>query len=127
MSDAPVPYEANHWHLEALVGGNTRWRERIEQVRVLDVRWDKLPLAVRRMWWRETDYSRRPASPEFMAQLPQLLADEQAKVEAIKCEIADATARACVLLSEARQLPCKQCLRPASPYRERCLRSMLWG
>lgn len=29
--------------------------------------WFKLPLAIRQRWWRETDYSRVPPSPELEA------------------------------------------------------------
>jgi hypothetical protein len=41
--------------------------------------WHKLPLKFRQRWWREMDYSRRPPSLEFLAQMPALLADARAK------------------------------------------------
>jgi len=86
--------------------------------------WFTLPLEVRRMYWRETDYNRKPPSPEFMARLPQVLADALREVEDDKREIAAATAAARELLHQARRPPCEDCLRPASPCRKRCLRSM---
>jgi hypothetical protein len=126
MNDEHDDDEANRWHLEALVGGDTRWRRHIEQgIRVLGVQWDKLPLEVRRRWWRETGYNRLPPSPEFAARMPELLAAEQPKLENKKREIVADSAHAHELLSRARRPPCEQCLRPASPCKLRCLRSML--
>jgi hypothetical protein len=131
--------EATRRHLEGLIGGRTRWREHIEQgAKVLGISWDKLPLKVRQEWWKATDYGRHPLAPEFMAQLPELLATEQAKLETAKQEIAADTARAREFLTESwrRQPPlwggrvdhlgrsCAECLRPAPFCQERCLRSM---
>jgi hypothetical protein len=92
---------------------------------VLGVSWFDLPLEVRRMWWRETDYSRSP-SQEFTV-LPEFLASEQAKRENDKRECAAAVAAACELLrqAEAQRPLCEQCLRPAPPCAIRCLRSLL--
>jgi hypothetical protein len=42
-----------------------------------------------------------------------------------KREIAADVAPAREFLRQARKPPCEQCLRPASPCKERCLRSML--
>jgi hypothetical protein len=69
---------------------------------------------------------------------PELLAAEQAGLDAVRREILTDTARARELLlacwRERPPLPgrvdhlcrgCAECLRPASPCRERCLRSML--
>jgi hypothetical protein len=94
-------------------------------MKILGVPWFDLPLEVRRMYWRETDYNRRPPSQEFMARLPQLLADALREVENDKREFAAELAAGLKLLSQAREPPCEQCLRPASPCKERCLRSML--
>ena len=114
--------EANRYHIEALVGGRTRWRERIEQVKILGVRWDKLPLKFRQAWWKTTDYGEHSPSPEFA---PDLLSVEQAQLENDKREIVADTVRASEFLRQIRKPPCEQCLRPASPCRERCLRSFL--
>jgi hypothetical protein len=138
MTDAD--HEANRRHLAALIGSpDTRWHEHIEQgTQVLGVQWDKLPLAFRQKWWKATGYG------EHFRHLPheaRLLADEQAKLEADKREIAADTARTHeFLLASWRQQPplhsgrvdhlgrrCEQCLRPASPCKERCLQSMLQG
>jgi hypothetical protein len=129
--------EASRRHLAALIGGpGTRWREDIERqnVRVLGVPWFELPLfherdrrhlSIRHLRWRETDYNRKPPSEEFLAQLPQLLAAAKLELEADKREIAADTAAARELLRQARQPPCEQCLRPESPCKLRCLRSLL--
>jgi hypothetical protein len=87
--------------------------------------WFSLPLKIRQLWWRETNYNRKPPSPEFMARLPQALADALREVEDDKREKAADTAKAREFLRQAQQPPCKQCLRPASPCKDRCLRSML--
>jgi hypothetical protein len=94
------------------------------QMKILGVPWFDLPIEVRRMYWRETDYNRRPPSPEFMARLPELLAVEQAKVEDDKRELAAELAAGLKLLRQAREPPCEQCLRPHAPCRVRCLRSI---
>jgi hypothetical protein len=131
--------EANRRHLEALVGGRTRWREHIEQgTKVLGVQWDKLPLTFRQKWWKATDYGGHPPSPEFAALMPELLAVDQAKLENDKREIAADTACARELLIACwrKQPPlpgrvdhlgrgCAECLRQASPCQERCLRALL--
>jgi hypothetical protein len=128
--------EANRRHLNALVGGlGTRWREDIERqnVKVLGIPWFELPLfherdrrhlSIRRLWWRETDYNRKPPSEEFLAQLPQLLAAAKLELEADKREIAAELAAGRELLRQARRPPCEDCLRPESRCRVRCLRSM---
>jgi uncharacterized protein DUF3310 len=92
---------------------------------ILGIPWFELPLSIRRLWWKETDYNQRSPSPEFMLQLPQFLAAAQIEVENDKREIAADTTAALALLHQARQPPCEDCLRPASPCKERCLRSML--
>jgi hypothetical protein len=126
--------EANRLHIEALVGGRTRWREHIELV--LGVSWDRHPLNFRRAWWEATDYGQHPPGSE--EQMAELLAAEQAGLDDVRREILTDTARARELLlacwRERPPLPgrvdhlgrgCAECLRPASPCRERCLRSML--
>jgi hypothetical protein len=126
--------DANRFHIEALVGGRTRWHEHIELV--LGVSWDKLPLRFRREWWEATDYGGYP--PESESRMAELLAAEQTGLENTQREILADTARAReFLLACWRQQPplpgrvdhlgrgCAECLRPASPCRERCLRSML--
>jgi hypothetical protein len=132
-------HEANRYHLEALVGGRTRWREHVEQTKILDVQWDKLPLSFRQKWWQATDYGQHPPSPEFAARMPELLAIDQTKLENDKREIAADTARAHEFLIACWRLQpplhdgrvdhlgrrCEQCLRPASPCKVRCLRLML--
>jgi hypothetical protein len=97
--------EANRLHLEALVGGRTRWRERIEQVKVLSVPWDRLPLKFRQIWWETTDYGRHPPPPESAARMPEILAVEQAQLESDKREILADTARARELLKLMRSQP----------------------
>jgi hypothetical protein len=135
----PNDAEANRRHLEALVGGHTRWREHIDLGgKILDIQWDKLPLKFRQQWWEATDYGRHSPSSEFPARMPKLLAVEQAKLENDKREIAADTARAREFLTECwrRQPPllgcvdhlgrsCAECLRPWSPCKVRCLRSIL--
>jgi hypothetical protein len=63
--------DANHYHLEALVGGRTRWHEHIEQdTKVLGIQWDKLPLGFRQQWWEATgfhpgtEFKRHPPSQQ---------------------------------------------------------------
>jgi hypothetical protein len=89
--------------------------------------WRKLPLKVRQMWWRETDYNRLPPSPEFTARLPEVLAAAQVERENERREIAADIVRAQDFLRQARRPPCEECLRPASPCKVRCLRSVLSG
>ena len=112
-----------------------KFTTKANEFKLLGVPWLDLPhfherdrrhLSIRRLWWCETDYNRRPPSPEFMARLPQLLADAQREVENDKRERVAAAAVARELLHQARKPPCEQCLRPASsPCTERCLQSML--
>lgn len=78
------------------------------------------------MWWRETDYNRKPPSQEFMMRLPQLLPAAKIEAENDKREIAADIAVGRELLSRAQRPPCEECLRPASPCKVRCLRSMLF-
>lgn len=59
-----------------------------------------------------------------MARLPQVLAAAQLELQKDKREIATDTARVSELLGQARRPPCEQCLRPASPCKERCLRDL---
>jgi hypothetical protein len=92
---------------------------------ILGVPWQKVPLKVRQLWWRETDYSRRPPSPEFIALLPEALAEAQAELENERREITADISRAREFLRQVRQPPCELCLRPASPCRLRCLRAVL--
>jgi hypothetical protein len=92
---------------------------------ILGVPWFDLPIRIRRLWWRETDYNRRPPSLEFMARLPQLLADAQLEAAKHRREIAADVAHAHELLSQARKPPCESCLRPAAPCQRRCLRPLL--
>jgi len=89
------------------------------------LRWSDMPVSVRQQWWRETDYSRKPPSPEFLERLPQLLAAAKREAENDKPEIAAAVAAARELLSQARKPPCESCLRPAAPCQRRCLRPLL--
>jgi Protein of unknwon function (DUF3310) len=91
---------------------------------ILGIIWFELPLSIRRMWWKETNYNRKPPSEDFTTRLPQLLAAVQVEIENDKREIAADTARARELLSRAQQPPCEQCLRPEAPCCVRCLRSM---
>jgi hypothetical protein len=65
-----------------------KFKPKANEFKVLGVPWEKLPLAIRRIWWHETDYNRLPPAPEFRARLPQLLADAQARVANDKREIA---------------------------------------
>jgi hypothetical protein len=112
-------------HLEALVGGQTRWRERVEQSTVLGVPWSKLPREFRQAWWEATDYGQHPPPPEFMAWAPQLLAIKQAKRENLQRQIAAENAARSAWLKKFPPAPCEQCLRPASPCEIRCLRALL--
>jgi hypothetical protein len=77
------------------------------------------------LWRQATNYGQHPPSEEFSARMPELLAAAQREDESDQREIAADTARAAELLrrAEARR-PCEQCLRPASPCQERCLRSL---
>ena len=52
-------------------------------------------------------------------------ARRKAKAEATKRELLVYADRSRELLSQARKPPCEQCLRPHSPCKQRCLRSML--
>jgi hypothetical protein len=105
---------------------------------VLDIPWRDLPVRIRQQWWEATDYNRHPPAPEFAVGMPELLAVEQANLETTKREIAADIARARELLTDCwRQQPplqgqvdhlgrgCSECLRPTSPCKERCLRSVL--
>jgi hypothetical protein len=109
-----------------------KFKTEANEFKLLGVSWLDLPhfherdrqhLSIRRLWWRETDYSRRPPSPEFMARLPQLLADAQREVENDKRERAADAARARELLRQARKPPCEQCLRPGRHHLSRYLGS----
>jgi hypothetical protein len=105
-------------------------RERKAQVqadkfKVLGVAWFELPIKIRRLWWRETDFNRKPPSPEFMERLPPVLAAAKLELENDKREIAADVAHAHELLSQARKPPCESCLRPAAPCQRRCLRPLL--
>jgi hypothetical protein len=91
---------------------------------ILGVPWNKLPIEFRRKWWRATDFNQHPPSPEFEAQMPELLAVEQALEINRRRKIAADTARAREFLARDHQR-CGECLRPASPCERRCLRSML--
>jgi hypothetical protein len=101
-----VDDEANRRHLAALTGGpDTRWREHIERdPKVLGVQWDKLPPSFRQKWWKASDCGQHPPPPEFMARIPELLAVEQAKLDADKREAVAATARAHEVLRHRRRL-----------------------
>jgi hypothetical protein len=112
---------------------------------ILGIPWRKLPIYTRQRWWKETDYRRRSPSPEFVAQLPQLLAIDQAKVDEDKRELAAELAAGHEMLKRATPAtptPCDHCLRrmlqtllsaaeghlvvqPTSLCKVRCLRSML--
>lgn len=35
--------------------------------------WPRLPLALRKRWWRETDYSKKPPSPELQQRIKEAL------------------------------------------------------
>jgi hypothetical protein len=118
--------DANYWHLQGLIGGDTRWRRHIEQSEVLGVRWDKLPKRFKQRWWKATEWGQHPPSPEDLARLPELLAVDQAELENDKREIATDTAWGVERSRQAQaRRPCELCLRPASPCQERCLRLML--
>jgi hypothetical protein len=71
---------------------------------ILGVPWFDLPLSIRQMWWKETNYNRLPPSPEFAARMPELLAVEQAKLEADKREAVAATTSALEVLRHRRRL-----------------------
>jgi hypothetical protein len=88
------------------------------------LRWFELPMSVRRKWWRATNGNTTPASTEFLAKLPALLASAESKLRETKHEIASDIAAAQKLLERARLPPCERCLRPHSPCRLRCLRSL---
>jgi hypothetical protein len=105
----------------AMIDVGMLWQE----PKILGVAWFDLPIRIRRLWWRETDYNRRPPSLEFMARLPQLLADAQLEAAKHRREIAADVAHAHELLSQARKPPCESCLRPAAPCQRRCLRPLL--
>ncbi len=49
-----------------------------EVVVIAPENWWKLPLAVRQRWWRETDYGKRPPSPELAEQLQRLRVEKTA-------------------------------------------------
>ena len=115
---APLPC-----HGDVLLQAAAEFGEGKRMMDVLGSPWRELPLGVRQAWWAETDYSRTPPSPEFMARLPQLMVAEQAKEDARKRRIAADTARGREMLSQARTPPCEQCLR-SPPCAVRCLRSM---
>jgi hypothetical protein len=119
--------EANRWHLEALVGVRTRWREHVErEAKFLGIPWSEVPRTFFKKWWKATGWGRHPPSPEFAAQVPQLLVEDRAKLDRIKRKAVADTGRAREVLRQAEtRRPCEQCLRPASPCTERCLRSML--
>jgi hypothetical protein len=122
-----------------------KFKIKANEFKLLGIPWFDLPRPQEksaprpdRAWWKETDYGRKPPSPEFMARLPQLIADAQRELENEKREIAADVARAHEFLVACwRQQPplhghvdhlgrgCAQCLRPASPCTERCLRSKL--
>jgi hypothetical protein len=92
---------------------------------ILSVRWRELPIKFRLRWWEETNYGRKPPSPEFVAALPQLLTDAQVESENEKRVIVVDVAHARELLRQARKPPCESCLRPAAPCQRRCLRPLL--
>lgn len=124
-SKADLNAEANCRHLAGLGDGRGRWQEHIERgAQVLGVRWDKLPLAFRRKWWKATDYGRRP--DKHLPAEAKVLAADLAALKADKREAVADTAAARELLRQAEaQWPCEQCLRPASPCQVRCLRVLM--
>jgi hypothetical protein len=110
-------------HIGMLWHPNQAYAERREPD-ILGIPWCDLPLEVRRAWWQATSYGQHEPSPEFMASLPALRASAESKPRETKHEIASDIAAAQKLLERAPLPPCEQCLRPHSPCRLRCLRSM---
>jgi hypothetical protein len=55
------------WDLAELLGAGHQPSKRATNPRLLGVVFEKLPLRLRRRWWRETDYGRRDASLELVA------------------------------------------------------------
>ena len=43
--------------------------------------WFTLPLSLRQRWWRETDYSRNPPSPELALEIELFFLIQEAKRE----------------------------------------------
>jgi hypothetical protein len=70
MSDSEAP------------GVHPRWCQYISRdTEICGVRWDRLPVSFRRLWCQATDQGQHEPSPEFTAQMPALLAAEQAKLK----------------------------------------------
>jgi hypothetical protein len=96
---------ANYWHLQGLIGGDTRWKRHIEQSEALGVRWDKLPKRFKQRWWKATEWEQHQPSPEDLARLPELLTVDQAELENDKREIAADTARALEYVARRHRPP----------------------